>query len=56
MLDRNLVRDVIEGIYESKRSRGRNDESVLDDLKARESYYDMKRKTEDGQVWRELGL
>lgn len=46
-----LLKEVIEGRMEGKRSRGRPRLGMLDDLKFH-SYVDMKRKTEDREEWR----
>ena len=46
-----LLKDVIEGRMEGKRSRGRPRLGMLDDL-ITHSYVDMKRKAEDRIMWR----
>lgn len=44
---RNLLKVVMEARYEGERPRARKRKSMVDDLKARKSHYDMKKKAED---------
>ena len=47
-----LMKDVIEGRMEGKRPRGRRRMGMLDDLKDRQSYAELKSKAEDRNEWR----
>ena len=46
-----LMKEVLEGRMEGKRTRGRPRLGMLDDL-ITHSYVDMKRRTEDREKWR----
>ena len=47
-----LLKDVIEGRMEGKRTRGRKRVGMLDDLFEAGSYGDMKRRAENREIWR----
>ena len=46
-----LLKDVLEGRMEGRRTRGRPRKGMIDDLKEG-SYGDMKRRAEDREGWR----
>ena len=48
----NLLRDVIEGRMDGKRSRGRKRIMMLDDMRRGKPYGNLKRRAEDRDRWR----
>ena len=49
-----LVKEVIEGRIEGKKRRGRRRIMLLDDIKADETYENIKRRAMDRECWRNL--
>lgn len=50
--EKGLFADVLEGLVEGGRKRGRRRTKMTDDLKKGECYQDMKRRAHDRETWR----
>ena len=47
-----MLKDIIEGKFEGRRPRGRKRKSMLDDLKGRRTFQEMKRMAMNRELWR----